>query len=215
MKILLLEDDPLIAEQIKDYFELCEHKVDLYDNGLALIENANPSSYDVMLLDINTPGLSGIEVLKEFRELSVRTPAIFVTAMSDMGYLKEAYSVGCNDYVRKPFDIEELELRIEQLVKENQTERIAISNHYAFDMKEEKLYYKSNEVHLNEKERSLIYLLLKNRSHTVSKEMIKTYVWDDQDVCDNTLRTKIKKLSDKLDENFIQSLRGAGYKIDA
>jgi len=215
VKILLLEDDPLIAEQIKEYFELCDHKVDLYDNGLSLIENANPASYDVMLLDINTPGLSGLEVLKEFRDLSISTPAIFVTAMSDMNYLKEAYSTGCNDYVRKPFDIEELELRIEQLVKESCTERIAISEQYAFDMKEEKLYYRANEVHLNDKERNLIYLLLKHRSHTVSKEMIKTYVWDDQDVCDNTLRTKIKKLRDKLDENFIQSLRGAGYKIDA
>jgi len=215
VKILLLEDDPLIAEQIRDYFQLCEHRVDLYDNGLKLIENADPSSYDIMLLDINTPGLSGLEVLQEFRELSVDTPAIFVTAMSDIGYLKEAYSVGCNDYVRKPFDIEELELRIEQLVKENCPARIPLTPHYTFDMKEEKLYYREREVHLNEKERSLIYLLLKNRSSTVSKEMIKSYVWDGQDVCDNTLRTKIKKLRDKLDENFIQSLRGSGYKIDA
>ena len=215
VKILLLEDDTLIAEQIKAYFELFDHKVEHYENGLTLMENANPKSHDVMLLDINTPGLSGLEVLKEFRELSIDTPAIFVTAMSDIDHLKEAYGIGCNDYVRKPFDIEELELRIEKLVKQNRTQRIILSEQYAFDMKAEKLYYKNTEVHLNEKERSLLYLLLKHRSNTVSKEMIKTYVWNDQDVCDNTLRTKIKKLRDKLDENFIQSLRGAGYKIDA
>ncbi len=215
MKLLLLEDDLLIAEQIKAYFELFDYKVDHYENGLTLIEDTNPQSYDIMLLDINTPGLSGLEVLKEFRELSIDTPAIFVTAMSDIEHLKEAYAVGCNDYVRKPFDIEELELRIEKLVAQNQSKEIVLSEHYIFDMKEEKLYYKKTEVHLNEKERSLLYLLLKHRGNTVSKEMIKTYVWDDQDVCDNTLRTKIKKLRDKLDENFIQSLRGAGYKIDA
>ena len=215
MKILLLEDDTLIAEQIKAYFELFDHRVEHYENGLTLMENANPQSHDIMLLDINTPGLSGLEVLKEFRELSIDTPAIFVTAMSDMDHLKEAYGIGCNDYVRKPFDIEELELRIEKLVKQNRTQRIILSEHYAFNMKEEKLYHKNTEVHLNEKERSLLYLLLKHRSSTVSIEMIKTYVWNDQDVCDNTLRTKIKKLRDKLDENFIQSLRGAGYKIDA
>ncbi len=215
MKLLLLEDDLLIAEQIKVYFELFDYKVDHYENGLTLIEDTNPQSYDIMLLDINTPGLSGLEVLKEFRELSIDTPAIFVTAMSDIEHLKEAYAVGCNDYVRKPFDIEELELRIEKLVAQNQSKEIVLSEHYIFDMKEEKLYHKKTEVHLNEKERSLLYLLLKHRGNTVSKEMIKTYVWDDQDVCDNTLRTKIKKLRDKLDENFIQSLRGAGYKIDA
>lgn len=215
MKILLLEDDTLIAEQIKEYFELFEHKVDLYSDGLELIENANPDCYDIMLLDINTPGMSGMDVLREFRELSVTTPAIFVTAMSDLSHLKEAYGIGCNDYVKKPFDIEELELRIEQLVKESQAKPIAISTSYSFDMKSEKLYCDKEEVHLNDKESSLIYLLLKNRSQIVSKEIIKSYVWDDQDVCDNTLRTKIKKLRDKLGENFIQSLRGVGYKIDA
>ncbi len=214
MKILLLEDDEVISEQIKDYFELCDYKVDAYSNGLELVENANPTSYDIMLLDINTPGLSGLEVLKEFRNLSINTPAIFVTAMSDMNYLKNAYSTGCNDYVRKPFDIEELEIRIEHLIKNNSSEHIQITELYTFDMKDEKLYYKDNEVHLNDKERSIIYLLLKNRKQSVSKDLIKTYVWDDQDVCDNTLRTKIKKLRDKLDENFIQGLRGAGYKID-
>ncbi len=215
VKLLLLEDDLLIAEQIKAYFELFDYKVDHYENGLTLIEDTNPKSYDIMLLDINTPGLSGLEVLKEFRELSIDTPAIFVTAMSDIEHLKEAYGIGCNDYVRKPFDIEELELRIEKLVAQKQAKQIVLSEHYTFDMKEEKLYHKGIEVHLNEKERSLLYLLLKHHGNTVSKEMIKTYVWDDQDVCDNTLRTKIKKLRDKLDENFIQSLRGAGYKIDA
>jgi len=215
VKILLLEDDEIISEQIKDYFELCDHKVDAYSDGLELVENANPASYDIMLLDINTPGLSGIEVLKEFRNLSIDTPAIFVTAMSDLDHLKNAYSTGCNDYVRKPFDIEELEIRIEHLIKENSSSRVQLSKSYTFDMKEEKLYYRDNEVHLNDKERSLIYLLIKNKNNSVSKDVIKTYVWDGQDVCDNTLRTKIKKLRDKLDENFIQSLRGAGYKIDA
>jgi len=215
VKILLLEDDDLIATQIKEYFTLFEHKVAHFDNGLTLIENANPQSYDVMLLDINTPGLSGLEVLKEFRELSIDTPAIFVTAMSDIDHLKTAYGIGCNDYVRKPFDIEELELRITQLVMQSERQQITLSAGYTFDMKEEKLYYKQTEVHLNDKERSLLYLLLKNRGNPVSKERIKTYVWEDQDVCDNTLRTKIKKLRDKLDENFIQSLRGSGYKIDA
>jgi DNA-binding response OmpR family regulator len=213
MKILLLEDDHLIAEQIREYFELFEHKVTWYDNGLTLVENANPAAYDVMLLDINTPGLSGLEVLRELRAYSIATPAIFVTAMSDLEYLKEAYALGCNDYVRKPFDIEELEIRIEHLIKQDCSHLINITGLYAFDMKAEKLYYKGNEVHLNSKERALIYLLLKHKNTIVSKETLHTYVWEDQTISDNTLRTTIKKLRDKLDENFITSHRGAGYKI--
>ena len=213
MKILLLEDDTLIGEQIRDYFDLFEHKVTWYDNGLTLVENANPAAYDVMLLDINTPGLSGLEVLRELRAYSITTPAIFITAMSDLEYLKEAYALGCNDYVRKPFDIEELEIRIEHLIKQNTDHLIAITEDYAFDMKAEKLYYKGTEVHLNPKERALIYLLLKHKNQIVSKESIQTYVWEDQPINENTLRTTIKKLRDKLDANFIVSHRGAGYTI--
>ena len=213
MKILLLEDDTLIGEQIRDYFELFDHKVTWYDNGLTLVENANPAAYDVMLLDINTPGLSGLEVLRELRAYSITTPAIFITAMSDLEYLKEAYALGCNDYVRKPFDIEELEIRIEHLIKKDTDHLIAITAQYAFDMKAEKLYYKGTEVHLNPRERALIYLLLKHKNQIVSKESIQTYIWEDQPINDNTLRTTIKKLRDKLDANFIVSHRGAGYKI--
>ncbi len=213
MKILLLEDDTLIGEQIRDYFELFDHKVTWHDNGLKLVENTDPAAYDVMLLDINTPGLSGLEVLREIRAYHVTTPAIFITAMSDLEYLKEAYLLGCNDYVRKPFDIEELEIRIEHLVKQDRAHLIKITAQYAFDFQSEKLYYKGTEVHLNPKEHALIYLLLKHKNEIVSKESIQAYVWEDVNINDNTVRTMIKKLRDKLDENFITSHRGAGYKI--
>ncbi len=213
MKILLLEDDLVIAEQIIDYFELFGHKITHFANGLELVENANPTAYDIMLLDINTPGLSGLEVLKELRSYSITTPAIFITAMSDLDHLKQAYALGCNDYVRKPFDIEELQIRIEHLVKQDCSHLINITPQYTFDMKEEKLYHKGNEVHLNSKERALLYLLLKHKNNIVSKESILTYIWEGQSISENTLRTTIKKLRDKLDENFIISYRGSGYKI--
>lgn len=215
MKILLLEDDPIIAEQIKNYFELFDHKVELFDNGEILVESADPSHYDVMLLDINTPGLNGLEVLRTFRDLSIETPAIFITAMSDLEYLKEAYRSGCNDYVRKPFDIEELELRIERLVKGSVNQRIPLGHDYAFDMKNELLYRGEKEVALSPRERRLLYLLIKHRGHTVSKESIKSYLWEDQAVCDNTLRTTMKKLREKLGENLIENLRGIGYRLHA
>ena len=213
MKLLLLEDDPIIAEQIRDYFELFDHRVDHYSDGAHLIDEANPSHYDIMLLDINTPGLNGIEVLQSFRDLSIDTPAIFITAMSDLEYLKDAYRSGCNDYVRKPFDIEELEIRIEHLVKGNGEQWIAITPRYRFDMKNERLFDGESEVPLGRKERQLLYLLLKHRGHAVSKEKIKDYLWEDQEVCDNTLRTTMKKLRDKVKENFIENLRGVGYRI--
>ncbi len=213
MKLLLLEDDPIIAEQIRDYFELFNHRVDHYSDGAQLIDGANPSHYDLLLLDINTPGLNGIEVLRSFRGLAIDTPAIFITAMSDMEYLKEAYRSGCNDYLRKPFDLEELEIRIEHLVKGNEKQFIPITSRYRFDMKNERLFDGEDEVPLGRRERQLLYLLLKDRGHTVSKERIKEYLWEEREVCDNTLRTTMKKLRNKVEENFIENLRGIGYRI--
>ena len=214
MKILLLEDDEIISEQIVDYFELSGHRVDSFDNGATLLDCVEPSVYDILLLDINTPGQSGLEVLREIREGSVDTPAIFITAMSSMEYLKNAYDIGCDDYIRKPFDIEELEIRIEHLAKGKNSKVIAITPSYRFDMSEEKLYHNDKVVELNEKESSLVYILLKNSCSVVSKEVIISYVWDEQDICNNTLRTTIKKLRAKLKENFIQSQRGIGYRIE-
>jgi len=213
MKLLLLEDDPIIAEQIREYFELFEHRIDCYSDGMELLEEADPSRYDILLLDINTPGLSGLEVLRSFRELSIETPAIFITAMSDLEYLKAAYRSGCNDYLRKPFDLEELELRIEHLVRGTASGQVSISARYRFDMKNERLYEGEKEVPLSRRERRLLHLLLKERGNIVPTERIKSYLWDEQEVCDNTLRTAVRKLRNKLEENFISNVRGEGYRI--
>ena len=213
MKILLLEDDTIIADAIQSYFELNDFSVDLYSNGEELVESADPKNYDIMLLDINTPGINGLEVLQTFRELSIDTPAIFITALSDIEYLKKAYSIGCSDYIKKPFDIEELELRINNIINKNRS-KIDIGDGYSFDMKKEKLYHNKEELNLNQKERRFLYLLLKHKGSIVSSDAIKCYLWDDKDVCDNTLRTTVKKLRNKLESNFISNSRGLGYKID-
>ena len=212
MKILLLEDDEIIANAIKEYFELFDYKIDIYENGEVLVQNSNPKNYDILLLDINTPGISGLEVLETFRSLSINTPAIFITAMSNIDYIKKAYSIGCSDYIKKPFNIEELEIRINHIINKN-SELIELKDDYIFNMKKEKLYKHGAEISLNEKERQLIYLLLKHKGETVSSDSIKSYLWEDKEICNNTLRTTIKKLRSKVDSDFIETLRGIGYKI--
>ena len=213
MKILLLEDDEIIATQIKEYFELFDNSVTLFNNGEELLERANVKSYDIMLLDINTPKLSGIEVLETIRALNIATPAIFITAKSATESVKKAYKIGCNDYIKKPFDIEELEVRINYIVNQNNP-YIELKDGYRFDMKKQKLYKDNTQIPLTNNEQLFLYLLIKNKGDIISNEMIKDYIWQ-KDICDNTLRTTIKKLRDKLDSNFIVNLRGIGYKIEA
>lgn len=213
MKILVLEDDKFICEQIKTYFELNDHIVDIFYDGEALLDNARVDLYDIFLFDINTPKKNGLETLKVIRDDNITTPAIFLTALSDIEFVKQGYKVGCNDYVRKPFNLEEVELRIFQLIQNNNKSLVKIDNFYSFDLKKLDLYFKDQIVELNKQEKFLLEILVKNIGNIVEPNIIKDYIWKEQSVCDNTLRTKIKKLRSKLQNNFIKNIRNSGYKI--
>lgn len=212
MKILVLEDDEFICEQIQTYFELNDHKVDVFYDGETLLEEAILDSYDILLFDINTPKKNGIETLKEIRNQDINTPAIFLTAMSDIDFVKQGYSAGCNDYVRKPFNLDEVNLRIIQLLhKDNQ--HIKIDDDYSFDISKMELVYQDKIVELSTSQKDFLYILIKNIGSVIPPSIIIDYIWDDKTVCDNTLRTHIKKLRAKLKNNFIINVRNSGYKI--
>ena len=209
----MLEDDVFICDQIKTYFELNDHIVDVYNNGEALLHNALLDFYDIFLFDINTPKKNGLETLDYIRRDGINTPAIFLTALSDLEFVKKGYEVGCNDYVRKPFSLEEVELRIIQLLHKN-SNNVSIDKEYSFDISKMQLFYNNNIVDLTVAQKDLLYILIKNIDTIVPPDIIKNYVWEDKDVCDNTLRTQIKKLRAKLKNNFITNIRNSGYKIE-
>ncbi len=215
MKILILEDDEFIREEVKNYFELKNHTVIGYQNAEELFEDSALGSYDIFLFDINIPGLNGFDTLKELRDLNILTPIIFITSMSDIDYVKKAYSLGCSDYIRKPFFFEELELRIDKLLMQDNKNIIKLNETYSFDIKKQELIEKEKSVvDLSKNETKLIFLLVKNLSHTINYDTIIEYVWEDKPISSNTLRTQIKKLRAKLKEDFIQNVRGIGYKIN-
>lgn len=215
MKILLLEDDEFICKQIKNYFELGDHKIDYYHNGKSLLESAILESYDIFLLDINTPQKNGFETLKAIRQEGIETPAIYITAQDDIEHLKIGYAIGCSDYVRKPFIFEELELRINQvLFPYHKNHDVALTKNYTFNLASMRLFYRNEPVDLKYHEKTLLYILVKNIGQPMSCEILRDYVWDNKNVCDNTLRTQIKKIREKLGENFIVNIRNSGYKIE-
>lgn len=214
MKIILLEDDEFIANEIKLYFEIKNHHVEYYINGEELLENANIYSNDIFLLDINMPIKNGIETLQEIRNLGVETPAIFLTSMSDVDTIKEGYEVGCSDYVRKPFHFEELEIRINKLVLEKNNKKIKLGPNQFYDPKLMELTDNDKIVDFSENEKNLIYYLVKNLNHIVDSNTLMDYVWDDKIVNSNTLRTQIKKIRSKISYDFIHNIRGTGYKIE-
>ena len=214
MKILLLEDDDFICEQIKSYFELFDNKVDYFNDGEALLDNAILSDYDIFLFDINTPKKDGFQTLKEIRESGNTTPIIYITAQSDLEHIKKGFALGCSDYIKKPFLLEEVEIRINQILHKNAGKNIKLSSDYSFEIETMQLFFKNKIVELKSTEKSLLYVLIKNIGNIVSPDDIKDYVWNEKVVCDNTLRTQIKKIRTKLKDNFIINIRNAGYKIE-
>ena len=214
MKIILLEDDKLIAEEIKLYFEVKNHNVECYLNGEELLEKANIYSNDIFLLDINMPVKNGIETLEEIRAMGVKTPAIFLTSMSDIETIKLGYEAGCSDYMRKPFHFEELELRINKLILEISSKKLQLGPEQFYDINSMELYENDKIIDFTENEKNLIYYLVKNINHVVHSNTLMDYVWDDKIVNSNTLRTQIKKIRSKLSYDFIHNIRGTGYKIE-
>jgi len=213
MKILLVEDDEFIGESIKNYLELKDCKVDYYSSSLKALEEVYPDHYDIFLLDINMPDLNGYELYKELKNYAKNVPVIFITAYSDIAHLKEAFNLGADDYIKKPFEFEELELRIKKLVFKK-TNEIKISENYTFDLDKLSLFYKGKEVDLSQNEKYFLEILIKNIGQVVEFEKLRDYVWDGKDICNNTIRTQVKKLRAKLKDNFIKNVRGIGYKIE-
>jgi DNA-binding response OmpR family regulator len=208
-----VEDDTFIGESIKDYFEMQGNRVDYYSSPKKALEEIYPSNYDIFLIDINMPEMNGYDFYNELKNYASDVPVIFITAYSDIEHVEKAFEIGAADYIKKPFDLKELELRVKRLVFKK-TNDVKITENYRFDLNKLKLFYKDEEVELTQNEKYFLEILVKNIGQVVDSETLKDYVWDGKDICSNTIRTHVKKLRNKLKENFIKNVRGSGYKIE-
>ena len=171
MKILVVEDDTFIGESIKEYFELQNNKVDCFVSSKRALETIHPSYYDIFLFDIEMEGMSGFELYRELKRY-VDVPVIFLTAYSDIEHIEEAFDLGAVDYIKKPFDLRELELRVKRVLFKG-TNYIKIGDGYAFDLKKLKLFYNDVEVELTPNEKYFLELLCQNIGQIVSSETIR------------------------------------------
>lgn len=216
MKILLLEDEYSLRISIEEFLTDIGYTVDGFSDGLQAHDAIYSKNYDVLLLDINVPSMNGFEMLKKLREDAILTPAIFLTAMVEMEHLKEGYKRGCCDYIRKPFDLEELELRIDQAilsVSEDVDSLINLGLNVFYDTKTLKLTFDEHEILLRKIEQDILELLLKNKNIVVSLEVLQFEIWGGY-VEPTTIRVQLNNLRKKLPHNIIQNRRGLGYIIE-
>jgi len=164
-KILLLEDDVALNETIVDYFESLNYDIISVYDGYSAQDIIYENNFDLLLLDVNVPDISGFEILKNIREQNITTPAIFITSLNSMVDLEHGYDSGCDDYIRKPFALKELKLRVETILKReffhSNDATIMIDDNITYNTTNELLTINDKEIQLNNKDDKLLKLFKK------------------------------------------------------
>jgi len=217
MKILLLEDELMLRSSIEEYLEALNHEVIGFGNGELALNSLKDSTYDLLVLDINVPKMSGLELLKELNNIEIVTPTIFISANIDIEDISEAFDLGACDYLKKPFHLKELGIRIDRIKKEQEiksSQRMLLSSKYYFSKNENILFYNKIPQTLTKKQLQILTLLSENIGITVDFEKFRSFVWNDEPVDNATIRAEISRFRKSLKEDFISNIKGVGYKID-
>lgn len=213
MKILVLEDNKRLLNLIQEVLEEKNYHVDTFENGkdaLMAIDNG----YDCFVLDINVPGVDGLTLLKEIRVMNSSTPLIIISANVDLETIQSAYVKGCDEYLKKPFYMYELETKIDKLCGA-QNKLVMLANKFSYDISKEILYNEDNEeLKLSKKEILLMDLFCSNIDKIISFEQIQNYVWEGSLTSTENIRALVKRLRRKLPSDAIVSQGGLGYKLN-
>jgi len=214
MKILLMEDDPVLSEIILDYLQE-SWRVDYAYNADAVYALLEENEYDLFVFDINVVGQNGLELLQELRSFHNTTPTIFITAYKDTSYLQKAFEIGANDYIKKPFELEELTARIHNIKRlfhiETQ-ENILIAANIHFDKKRKKIIKDAKEFTLTTKDTLLLSYFLNNQGRLISNAELSQNIWEfDSQPSNATLRSHIRTLREFIGKEKIITIRGEGY----
>ncbi len=215
--ILLLEDDIQLSDTIKQFLLYKGYEVITAYNGLQAQELFFEKHIDLMLLDVKVPHLNGFDFLKSVRSKGDKTPTIFITSLNSVENVEEGFAVGCDDYIRKPFALKELHVRVESLLRRSygvHEEKLFISDDLVFDLKSLELYKSKERISLKNKECKLLSIFLKNRGKLLSHETIYDALWEyDETPSSGALRTYIKNLRAVLGKEYIETVKNGGYRF--
>jgi DNA-binding response OmpR family regulator len=209
MKILLLEDNERLNRTIVKRLEAKGFKVDSFTDGneaCAAVDNG----YSCFVLDINVPSIDGIEILKHIREFNMDTPVIIISSTVELDVIRSSYNYGCNDYLKKPFFIDELEIKIEKLCHFDK-DVIDISPTCKFYFKDSILDVNGKHEYLSYKERLLLNILLNHRGKVVTFNTIQAIVWEGNFVSIDSIRSLVRRLRKKMPIDCIETAVNVGY----
>ena len=209
MKILLLEDDKILCDSLKDFLELEGYSVDTAHRGPEVFELTFTEKYDLYILDVNVPDIDGFDVLRSLKEAGDETPAIYITALTDINSISKGFEIGAEDYIKKPFDPEELIVRIKSKYK--QEDMTIYYNDISYDPVNKTIKKTSKLISLGEVQFNIFHALITQQNKIVDSFILMDFL---EHPSANALRVNIAKLKNKLDIN-IRNIRGQGYMIES
>ena len=215
-QILLVEDDETLSELISEYLSEQGYDVTVRADAKAALDTAYERNFDILILDVKLPKGDGFSLLRELRRLGDDTPAIFTTSLNALQDLEIGYKSGCDDYLKKPYELKELLLRIQILIKRKfshvNDEFIELNDGYKFYPSSKTLRQNGQIVNLSNKESELLALFLENKNALLSKETIFEKIWNyDEEPSELSLRVYVKNLRRILGKDAIINRRGDGY----
>lgn len=223
LKLLLLEDDFKLASEIRLFFGNQEYKCDVVHDGLLFLKQVQYQPYDLYILDINVPVLNGVEVCKKVRETDPLTPVIMLTAYGAIEDKVQALNHGADDYLVKPFHLDELLARVNALLRRRSNmqkshDHIYVIADLVINTTEMKVSRAGKDINLTPKEYKLLELLARWDGKTISKQMMAEKVWDiNFETGTNTVEVYISFLRNKIDKGFntplIHTRAGYGYYL--
>jgi DNA-binding response OmpR family regulator len=214
--ILLLEDDLQLSDTIKQFLSFKGYEVLSAYDGIQAEELLYEKHIDLILLDVKVPRINGFEFLKKLREDGKEVPAIFITSLNSVEDVEKGFACGCDDYIRKPFALKELLVRVESLLRRSfgsHEEKILLEDELVFDLKELQLYRQNERVPLKAKELKLLALFLRHNNALLEYEKIYEALWEyDEEPSTGALRTYIKTLRAVIGKEKIETVKNIGYR---
>lgn len=214
MKVLIIEDDTQLNTAISEFCKIKIWDVVSLKDGLDAIHKIDSEDFDLYIIDINIPRITGLDLLKHIRKTDISTPIIIITASLEIQNFSTAFACGCSEYIKKPFHLKELDIRINNLLVLNNLAPIILNDELNYDLSREEFYYKNKPIRLRYKEKRFCTILMKHVNSIVTNERIYDYVWEGEIKETYPLRQLLVELRKKLPFDIIQTKIREGYIIE-
>ncbi len=214
--VLIIEDDIQLNLVVSEYFKLKGfNTLSIYDGMEAIeaIDNLSNTNISLYVVDINLPNYNGIDILKYIRQTDLQTPIIIITASLEIENFIEAFDNACSEYIKKPFHIKELEIRVNKLL-DNEYKSIYFTDELYFNVNRKTLFFKDKEIELRNKERRFIEILVQNRNKVVPVEVVCDYIWEGEIKENYPIRQLLADLRKKLPLDIIKTKIRQGYMVE-